>query len=282
MANGIRYILFEKAKWPRLEDCNEVCQEVGKTIPLWYQPTQRSFPDSHCYKVKYVTRKSHMYVTITSKEFPGVAVVVDHIPKFLGGFELSTSPSKVDSYLKEHGDQPIQSMSVCKVPLSKGLQKLANLVTLGKFNASKKRLNYADYFHLFLNVTLDNGVQCHVEKNQTINMGSGHHRPSGSTCTEVKITPSSQVTLNKLFSNALSKVGDHRLYVYDAVSANCQIFIKDLLSSSGLWSSHLESFVMQDVETATNWILRKSMKLATNLASNVGLIRQKIGLGLIE
>ena len=55
-----------------------------------------------------------------------------------------------------------------------------------------------------------------------------------------------------MHERALNAVGKERLYLYNASSTNCQLFINDLLENSRLMNETIKKFVMQDAGTLIN------------------------------
>jgi len=55
------------------------------------------------------------------------------------------------------------------------------------------------------------------------------------------------ITLAQYIANAEKKAGSPaKMWIYDAITCNCQYFTKWCLQGSGLWTPALERFVMQD------------------------------------
>lgn len=268
----LQSLLFHRGVWKSPEECVEFLKrhdmrhDKVHTTPNYYRFRQRPLEDGFIYRTiclgKGLAIKA--VLAISEKTF------------FKGGFEWNIMPPSVERFMEKYGEHLIVSANVCRVPLAKTLEKLGNILTLGKFNKSKASLGYSSYFHLYLNLTLDDGHKIHLEKNQTLNFREGEKKPISSTCIEVPGIGAKHLTLSEFFNNALNQYGKDRIFVYDAVNRNCQAFVKDLLTANSLWNSELEKFVIQNVGDSTNWLLRKAMKLGTNLASNLSLIGQKV------
>ena len=76
------------------------------------------------------------------------------------------------------------------------------------------------------------------------------------------------VTLGAFIDNGSTKSG---FWNYDAVNSNCQMFCRDLLSGSGLLTSELNSFIMQNAEK-----LLENSPLTRTVAKTVTDIGQKL------
>ena len=75
-----------------------------------------------------------------------------------------------------------------------------------QFEKVKDKNDYDDYFHLNLNVTLDNGVVLTVEKNEVINIKKGAKLTSKSETMEVT-NPPENTTLQQLMDRTREHQG---------------------------------------------------------------------------
>jgi hypothetical protein len=80
---------------------------------------------------------------------------------------------------------------------------------------------------------------------------------------------SESLTFNDLLNNAVHKQGSEHIFHYNAISANCQIFIADLLQSSNLLTHELKYFVYQPINVIIqqNGILNKFFNFVTDLGN---------------
>lgn len=190
----------------------------------------------------------------------------------------SSAPPVLRRLVEEWGDAIIFKMRVVRVPISQAIETLANIATFGKFKKTKARLDIDRYFHLFIEMAFykldENGERiiqmALVEKNQRVNVIMD--RPGGLGQGETAILVPlnrSDLTVAEFFENAENSVGGERLYIYEATTYNCQRFVADLLQANGLWTSDMESFVLQDVSTAVPNYLKSVMGLATNTANRI-------------
>ena len=77
------------------------------------------------------------------------------------------------------------------------------------------------------------------------------------------------IKLSIFFTNGEYNIPSDRLYIYDAVSNNCQTYVKDMLQANKLWDKSLEKFVIQDVKSALPNDIQKVTKVITDLAHRV-------------
>ncbi len=77
---------------------------------------------------------------------------------------LTSRPGVVDRLIKQYGDRRVMQVTILRKPVQGGVQKLLNLITLGGFNRAKNEMKYDEVYHLYVNMTLDNGQTIGVEK----------------------------------------------------------------------------------------------------------------------
>jgi hypothetical protein len=183
------------------------------------------------------------------------------------GLRQRASPS-IRSWLEKHGDETILEMKVCRKPIQSMIEKAANFLSLGKFEENKAALGYDKMFHLFVLIQLNDGKVIKLEKNQ-VPMLTNASWTTGSDTETVPVKHTAGVSVGELIRKGEKYAPSaSAFWQYDAVSQNCQYFIKWCLSGSGLWSSSLEKFVMQDVKSALKGLgfLEKAAKVVTDIA----------------
>ena len=188
-------------------------------------------------------------------------------------------PRRVVKFLKNKGDLVITSMVIKRDPIMTAIDRVLNILSLGKWDEAKRDANYDKLFHLRLVITLSDGRSYTIEKNQTINVGGSVSKDTKDT--ESLIVPLSQrITVNELVERTIQKVGEDRFLDYDAFSTNCQRFVLDLLESNGLSDDAIKKFVYQDVEELLEKIpsyVDKISHIATDTAGYADRFRQALG-----
>ena len=143
--------------------------------------------------------------------------------------------------LNKYGDNTVVSIRVGRTPLPSILTKVLNLVTFGGFQKLVDK-SYDDLFHLFSIISLDNGVDILIEKNQSINMKVvNNYNPKGAEYIDVKV---SGITLSELLNDARKKMGKD-FFNYHPTNNNCQDFIISLLSP--FLTNEAKNFIKQNV-----------------------------------
>jgi len=216
------------------------------------------------------TSKKMKLRTITAR--PGVKFIIAIKPKLIkAGFALSL-PANIQSVLDQHGEKLIKSATVCRKPIPQTIETVANVFSLGKFNEAKKKLGYDYFYHLWLDLTLDDGTPMILEKNQTINFAVGN-KGDPSNCMEVPKLQNSNITLSDFFNKAVNKFGATEIFDYDMEDRSCQRFITALLVANGTDNPSLRSFTNQNIKAAiTNDIIRKGARVGTKLAEGMSML----------
>lgn len=199
-----------------------------------------------------------------------VVEVKDRIQGFVQGPRQAQSPL-IRTFLSNHGQEKIIAIRVCRSPIVSFIDKLANIVSLGQWEANKRSMNYDKMFHLFLLLRTDTGSCYKLEKNQNLNVGSADWNQKAEF---LPVLLGSPLNANLLFKNAESHVDHKRLYAYDPVTSNCQRFCHDILKSSNLMSSGLDHFILQNAEQVLKHLglLEKAMKGITNGAARADIL----------
>jgi hypothetical protein len=171
--------------------------------------------------------------------------------------------SKVMKILEKVGNEQINSIVVCRCPIPSMIQKALEI-------ASLKQLEYNQLFHLFIII---NG---HVllEKNSVINM---QINPKLNGDMEHLTAPDPpNTTINQFIERCLHQMGPQKFFSYSSYNNNCQYMILNLLSSNGILTPDLSSFIKQNTESifANNPTLRK---LTNNITDMDGRVHEIMG-----
>ena len=171
---------------------------------------------------------------------------------------IGVESAKFKSYLKQHGEDKITKLSIYREPVSKGVNMLMDVISLGKYSEVKSKLPYDDFFHLGLII---NGTHV-IEKNEVANVRPYTKSPKEELM-GVKLTKS--ITINEFIEKA-SKGRERAFWrEYNALSTNCQNFVSILLSKNGLLNPHYSSFIYQDLGKLVEAMPSFSKTVASNL-----------------
>ena len=177
-------------------------------------------------------------------------------------------PQNVKNALSKIGNNSIVSARLGRTPVQAIIQGLLKTVT---------NVPYDDLFHLFIELTLDNGQIWVLEKIERINLV----KENRSNKKGAEFTSSFPVnkTVNELFINTKNKMGA-RFLPYQSASNNCQVFIMGVLDGNGLNNSERTSFVKQDTKSIfkDNPALRKFANTLTDIGGYANAIKESTDL----
>jgi len=157
----------------------------------------------------------------------------------------SQYPPQVRNILSQHGNHKIVDIKLCKEVVSENTEFLLKaLAGKNTWEEAKKKHGFDKFYHLFMIVTMENGSQLHIEKNEVIRISSSP-RP----CPDALDLgpPSNTITVNEMLDRTKQRIGDSDFFTYDPFNNNCQNFITQLLRTLGLSNQTSNSFVFQDI-----------------------------------
>ena len=159
-------------------------------------------------------------------------------------------PNHVKSILEKYGDKLITVFKVYRKPLDNKIKKVANLVTFGKLDKNVKKLGYDDLFHLYAILTLDDGTDILIEKNQSVIFKVGNHSDyiGADESREIKCKEPLK-TLPQMVQETITRTSEKSYWTYSVNDYNCQRFILDNLTTleGGSVPSEISKFILQDV-----------------------------------
>lgn len=183
--------------------------------------------------------------------------------------KLRKPPKKVRQWVEKYKDVPIVSVQVCREPVNTIYQKVANLMTLGRWNEVKEKYNYDDIFHLFLRIDLANGKSYTIEKNQRVSLKSGkRNRGVGMECMPAETV---NIPLGEFIDKGVRR-GGREFWRYRADVDNCQKFVSDLLTANGI--TKFNSFISQDTRSLLGPGTRKVIQALSDVAGTVERVVQ--------
>lgn len=143
------------------------------------------------------------------------------------------APPQVRKFLEQTKGRKIVSMQAGRVPLSTNLQTAFNVFSLGDFEKERNRLGYNDIYHAFLVMTLDDGKQYKIEKNNVVSV-KPYHPVAGQQLFQVHLQQ--DPTTTDLLGNAekYQEQYDDRpnFWTYDHKNNNCQYFVDDIIKGN--------------------------------------------------
>lgn len=176
-------------------------------------------------------------------------------------------PKSFRNTLKKYGDKSITSITVKRTPLSKGVDSLMSLITLGKWKEIKK--GFDKIFHLYAVLTLEGGQRILLEKNERPVLSESIPADTKETESAGVTTLTTPIKLADFINKTVKQMSLQDYISYDSMSRNCQDFIRNHLRANGLLNPSLLSFVYQDIEklvertpSFSKWLAKKATDIA--------------------
>ena len=165
----------------------------------------------------------------------------------LFGAKLDFS-NKIKNILDKYGNQKIRSIYIGRNPISSMIERAFNVISLGKWSKLKTQFNFDNLFHLFLIIQMDDDTIISLEKNSIVTMTEDDARCSKKDTECVKIDyPTDSITLDDFIRKPLERIGKEKYFIYHPFEKNCQMFLRDILTTFGLYSKKVDDFVYQDL-----------------------------------
>lgn len=177
---------------------------------------------------------------------------------FFKGRKSGLLPPKARQFLSQHGDERIQSIFICRTPVS--ISGILNALTLGKLNQLIKKLNYDDIMHLYMIIRTNTG-DYGLEKNEIIEF----FIPTSdkyTDCININMHGKSY-TINELLNNTRKYMGKDKFTRYNAKNNNCQVFVLSILKANKIGEKDDAEFIMQNAE-----YIFKNLGLIPELVAN--------------
>jgi hypothetical protein len=199
-----------------------------------------------------------------------------NLPKEILDFK-EIVPNNVKQALNKIGDSQIVSARLGRTPVQAVIQGALKLVA---------SVQYDNLFHLFIELTLDNGQKWILEKIERITLvKEDRSKKAGAEFTaSFPANPNGStgyggvpLSVNELFQNTKNQMGD-RFLPYQSASNNCQVFIMGVLDGNGLNNSERTAFVKQDTKAIfeNNPALRKFANTLTDIGGYGNALVQTI------
>lgn len=191
------------------------------------------------------------------------------------GAKLSFS-NKITKILDKYGNQKIRSIYIGRRPINSLVEKAFNIISLGKWSKLRNQYYYDKLFHLFLIIQMDDDTVISFEKNSIVTMTEDDVRCSTKDTECVKLDyPTDSITLDDLVRKPLERIGKEKYFIYDPFKQNCQIFIRAVLETFGLYNKKVDDFVYQDITDIVKelpWYVKYVAKGVTDLDATVSKV----------
>jgi hypothetical protein len=151
--------------------------------------------------------------------------------------------------LAKYGTLPVVALTVYRKPVEDWINTVFQGVSVGKWEALKKKYGMDKFFHLTLVCTLEGGKRVSLEKLEVVSVNENIPSGDGVETQEVPLKGKS-FTITDMLEGLRADVGDKTFFSYDALRGNnCQNFVEGLLKSQGLYGPEEKAFVFQDIKS---------------------------------
>jgi hypothetical protein len=190
-------------------------------------------------------------------------------------------PPKVRDILSKYGDNIIDTITICRTPVPGILTGALSALSGGAFGKALKNAPYDKLFHLFLRISIDNGMVLSMEKNEVINMDIDPPIPKDTETKPVNIPLG--MTSNELMEGA-KRVQGGKFLGYSARDNNCQDFILAIFNGCNIGNQEDRDFIKQETKSlfGDNVGLRKFSNTITDLGGIANTVMTGAGLDDIE
>lgn len=175
--------------------------------------------------------------------------------------------------LNSFGNLPVKSLMIARTPILKILDKTVNLITLGKWNKLKNEYGFDKMYHLALIANVGN-KNLVIEKNEVINVNTNYKMTSKTETLDVPLNGKT-FTINEMLNKTRERLGEKMFYSYDAFNNNCQVFIKECLTSENLYNEPEKNFLFQDLTELQKKVPTASKKIM-NATTHLGAVVNKL------
>ena len=184
--------------------------------------------------------------------------------------------NKIKKILTKYGNQKVRAIRIGRRPINNMVEKAFDVISLGKWSKLRDQYYYDRLFHLFLIITLEDGTIISLEKNSIVTMTEDDERCSMKDveCIELEY-PADSLILDELVRKPLERIGKEKYFIYHPFDQNCQIFIRDVLTTFGLYNKKIDDFVYQDITAIVKrlpWYVKWVGKAATDIDATISKI----------
>lgn len=180
---------------------------------------------------------------------------------------FGNATERLKRFMKEHGEEAIESISIGRVPLAKAIATAMSALTLGKFDKAKSNKGYDDFFHLFYIIN----DRFRLEKNQNVNLIDNYKPVENEEQFKVGLGGLKGKTINEFIKNGEAVMGEKDYWGnYDGLVKNCQNWVLQNMKANGIYSEALKDFTFQDTQELideVNPYVKQGMKEVTSVAS---------------
>lgn len=184
-------------------------------------------------------------------------------------------PKKFRQFLKAHGREKIQSLSMMRAPVAKPGVMAMQLLTLGKWDEFKKRAGVDEVYHTSIIINGDVVLE-KLEKLEG-RVDAGYAKMPGAEMFAIPIE-ANKYSIAEFLEKGRRQMKE-KFYTYDAFTSNCQSWVMAMVSANGLLTAEGRKFIKQDIDALIKELpaLTKTAAVKiTDVARDVGNVAEEI------
>lgn len=172
--------------------------------------------------------------------------IIDDIKNFFSPRQDYNNISKAT--LNKYGQINIKRIFLQRTPIKEYVNKLLNIISLGQWNKSREKFHYDKLFHLQMICTLTNGKNIIIEKNDVVNIADNYQVQSDTEIYDDINIGDKILKIKPMLDETLSRIGPEKFFIYDPVKANCQVFLRDILTTQNLYNNNINEWLFQPLD----------------------------------
>lgn len=185
--------------------------------------------------------------------------------------------------LEAHGARIITAMSVCRDPIGPLITQALDAMTEGRVTRILAERGYDALYHLFLLVSLDDGTQLRVEKNQRLSVRPAAEAPPDADTKCLELGFPAGLSFGTMWQNGRAyqeKTIGSEFTAYDSLANNCQVFVMAMVLGSFAYCltcggrDQLITFIKQDISDLFGPAVEKLVRGVISVARAADMIMQ--------
>jgi len=223
------------------------------------------------------------------KSVENIAKKIQQIPTNISNVipTIERYTTGVEGILRRYGNYGIKSITLRKEPVDAKIMTAAHIITNNEIKKLMDKNGVKQLYHLSMVVeiidSIGKSIFVVIEKNENINLQIINDVSSGGgpqmKYMQVDISVGLKPTINSLLNKTRLTIGSKKFYTYDAINANCGIFLIDILQSNGLYKELYNDFLYQipyyntkDISNSS----RNKLNILTKMGSLFSHLKSKI------
>lgn len=182
---------------------------------------------------------------------------------------------KAETNLKRYGMYGIKSITLRREPVDSRVLTAAHILTQNEIKDLMKKNNVSTLYHLSMVCEIidnsGNSIFILIEKNDVINVEKIDKIQGGPNMEymPVDITDEMKLNIGVLLDRTRLAIGNFKFFVYDAINANCGIFLIDILQANNIYNEKYKNFLYQ-IPYYNNTQISKNSRNKMNILTRLG------------